>query len=70
MNVTALPTAKMLWQFRQGGRTLGGVVRVPQCEGALEALTRVLMMRLIGEHGFTRRDFAGPHHFILRRVAQ
>jgi len=67
MNVTALPTIPLLWQFRQGGRVLGGVVRVPDCDGALEVVTRVLMMRLIGEHGFTRRDFAGPHRFIFRK---
>jgi len=67
--VASFPSVSMIWEVRVAGRVLGGTVKLPDCDEALELVTRSLMQTLIGHHGLTRADFRRGHVFIFRRGA-
>lgn len=59
----------MTYEVRVAGRILGGVMEMPDCEGALEQVTRAVALELIRHHAITKCDFVRPHVFIWRRAA-
>jgi hypothetical protein len=67
--VASFPKVYMTWEVRVAGRVLGGSVTLPDCEQALELVTRSLVGTLIGHHDLTRADFRRGHVFIFRRGA-
>lgn len=66
--ISLVPFVRLLWEVRVAGRVLGGVMEAPDCDGALEQVSRVLMEHMCEHHGLTMRDFQAGHVFVFRRV--